>query len=145
MGVPEEEEVVDGVPDLLGEDPTDKEAVAVGVPLTDPVVGVPPLRGAVRVVEEVLEGEVPLLKLPVGLAVGLPVIVALLVDKGLAPSVKLPVGLGVGEADIVAVDEVLGDIPSDSEGVGVVVGLALKESVEVVEGLAPIVKLLVGV
>lgn len=64
---------------------------------------------------------------------------------GLTPIVKLGVGLLVGDPESVDVLVEDGDNPKLNEGVGELVGLEVNEEVLVVEELTPIVKLEVGV
>ena len=67
------------------------------------------------------------------------------VVEELAPSVKLGVGLDVGDPESVEVLVEDGETPKLSVGVGVLVGLDVNEVVPEVEELAPTVKLDVGV
>ena len=60
---------------------------------------------------------------------------------GEAPKDRLAVGLEVGEPERVEVLVEEGDRPTLNEEVGVVVGLEVKDGVEVEEGLAPVERL----
>ena len=63
------------------------------------------------------------------------------VALGEAPKDRLAVGLEVGEPERVEVLVEEGDRPTLNEEVGVVVGLEVKDDVEVEEGLAPVERL----